>query len=294
MAMSSDNAGSMFQQHCSGELVREDQKSFYKDILLSRMISAANSAAALAAATKTASINSLSASSLTAIASNIEDSDEAGISSNSLDLTNNKKQNKKLSFSVDSLLTGKEKAASIVSKGLATLSHDLVNYPHKKTLEEERAEEEEDLEVDNEEKDVSTNEDIADNQEETISVGEHSEDELRQSSSFLHYGTSNGDEESSSRLVVPKPLIPVSHIPNITSSPNLLAGIAQAMAAAAAASSRYNSLSHGVSSSYNSRPSESPTTAANSLFRQNSGLPTPHISPGFSLGAIGSRPSFLG
>ena len=85
MALSSDNTSSIVQQHCNGDSLRENHKTLYTDILLSRMISAANSAAALAASTNKPIISPLSNSSLTMGAPNKLDSDDVEKSSKSLD-----------------------------------------------------------------------------------------------------------------------------------------------------------------------------------------------------------------
>ena len=299
MTLSSDNAASMLQQHCSGDPVREDQKSFYTDILLSRMISAANSAAALAAAANSASISPLRTQTLTSISSsklNIEDVDP---STRTLELTNNIKPNKKLSFSVDSLLTSKEKKACMTSEDEEKHENSSKDKKSSKLTEEERAEEEEDLEVDDGEENYDLkNGSIAENDEENITIDERSEAKHSLSLRFNHHESSTEGEMPSSRLAIPKPLIPVSNLPNMNASHNLLAGIAQAMAAAAAANaaanSRYNSLSPNVSITDKTSLSESSTMPTNSLLRTHSGLTAPHLPPGFPLAAIGSRPSFLG
>jgi hypothetical protein len=298
MTVSPDNANSMLQQHCNGDPVREDQKSLYTDILISRMISAANSAAALAATAKATSNIPLSASTLTSVSSTKLETSDSGTSSRSLVLTNNTKTTKKLSFSVDSLLTNKVRKSSISSEGLVKRRSTFGDKKSAHLTEEERAEEEEDLEVDGDEICDSKNGDIGEDEEEKTWLSERLFANHRIAPNFTHYATSNGDEASSARLAIPKPLIPVSHLPPMNTSPNLLAGLAQAMAVAAAANaaanSRYNALTPTVSLSEKSLFSESSTITTNSLLRTNSGLHTPYLPPGFPLGTLGSRPSFQG
>ena len=300
MALSSDNASSIVQQHCNGDPLRENHKTLYTDILLSRMISAANSAAALAASTNKPIISPLSNSSLTTGAPNKLGSDDFEKSSRSLDAKDNTKANKKLSFSVDSLLTSKKSKTSLISQGIANLNNTVATTKSQKLLANQRAEEEEDLQVDGEENDESNDADSADANEEDIRMNEEFEDDLRQNVRRNSYGTISSDEIRSSGIVVPKPVIPTSpHLQNMNPSSNLIAGIAQAMAAAAAASaaaanSRYNPLSQTTSLYNKPSVSDSVTTAANSLLRANAGLTSPYIPPGFPLSNMGARPSFLG
>ena len=299
MALSSDNASSIVQQHCNGDSLRENHKTLYTDILLSRMISAANSAAALAASTNKPIISPLSNSSLTMGAPNKRESDDFEKSSKSLDVKDNTKTNKKLSFSVDSLLTSKKSKTSLIYQGIANLNSTVATTKSQELLGKQQAEEEEDLEVDGEENDESNDADSADANEEDITINEEFEDDLRQNVRTNSYGTISSDERRSSGIVVPRPVIPTSPLlQNMNPSSNLIAGIAQAMAAAAAsaaaANSRYNPLSQTTSLYNKPNVSESVTTAANSILRANAGLTSPHIPPGFPLGSMGTRPSFLG
>ena len=290
MALSSDSGGSILQQHNSRDNAIEDPKSFYTDILLSRMISAANSAAALAAAgNATTSVNSLASSKLNSMSSSKIENGLAGTSTRSLELTNNTKANKKLSFSVDSLLTSKER--SINTENVVKLED------HTKLGEEERAEEEEDLEVDGNENSDLEDDVIGDNEEDNITIDEEKEAKLRTGSAYNSFEASNRVEDFANKIAIPKPLIPVSQLPNANNPPNILASIAQAMAVAAAAnaaaSSRFPSLPSSVSIPGKPHSPDSLSISTNGLLRPNSGVPSSHLPPGFPM-PLGTRPPFLG
>ena len=289
MALSSDSGGSVLQQHSSKENAIEDPKSFYTDLLLSRMISAANSAAAFAATGNATSVNSLASSKFNAMSSSEIESRHNGTSTRSLELTNNTKPNKKLSFSVDSLLTSKER--SINPQNVVKHEGDL------KLADEERAEEEEDLEVDgNESSDLDDG--INDQHEEdNITIDEEREAKLRIDSAYNTSEISNRDEDLANKIAIPKPLIPVTQLPNMNNPPNILASIAQAMAVAAAAnaaaSSRFPSIPSSVAMAGKPHSSDTASMQTNGLVRPNTGIPSSHLPPGFPL-PIGSRPPFLG
>ena len=301
MALSSDIASSLLQQHCSGDSVREEQKLLYTDIILSRMLSAANSAAALAAATNGASISNLSISPQRPASHGGVDGEESADlrpSSGCLELTNNAKKNKKLSFSVDSLLTTKDKSANIVFKGFTNLEKNFNDKHSRRILDKKLAEEEEDFEIDSENAYDEDRDDVVTNEQENISVDDQEmEDERKHGLNSNNYGSSKGAEASSSKLVVPRPIIPVSQLPVMNSPPNLMAGIAQAMAVAAAAnaaaSSRYNLMCPTISVSDKSLCLESSATENGSVWTKSS-LPTPLPPPGYPLGITSPRPSFLG
>ena len=89
MALSSDSGGSVLQQHSSKENAIEDPKSFYTDLLLSRMISAANSAAAFAATGNATSVNSLASSKFNSMSSSEIENIHNGTSTRSLELAIN-------------------------------------------------------------------------------------------------------------------------------------------------------------------------------------------------------------
>ena len=278
MALSSDSGGSMLRQHCAGDNKIEDSKSFYTDILLSRMISAANSAAALAAAGNSTSVNPLTSTKLNSFSPNQIENGYAGTSSRTMEIANNTKPNKKLSFSVDSLLTNKEKrltSESIVKHG------------------EERAEEEEDLEGDGDESSDLEEGVNGENVEDNVTIDEEREAKFRIGSSYKSHETSTREEELGHTIAIPKPLIPVSQIPNMSTPPNLLAGIAQAMAVAAAANAAANSRLTSLSSSIGVPGTNTSPIQTNGLLRPNAGMVPSHLPPGFPL-PIGSRPPFLG
>ena len=294
MALSSDSGGSMLQQHSSRDNAIEDPKSFYTDILLSRMISAANSAAVLAAASNATSVNSLISSKLSSMSSSPIENGHPGTSSRALELSNSTKANKKLSFSVDSLLTSKEKSLnteSIIKEEVIS-----INKQSLKLTEEERAEEEEDLEVDGNESSDLEDGINGENEEDNITIDEEKEARFRIGSMYNSHDSSNQDTDFARKIAVPKPIIPVSQLPDIKTPPNLLAGIAQAMAIAqaanAAASSRFPSLPSSVTITGKPHSSDTPIQT-NGLLRPNSGVPSPHLPPGFPL-PMGSRPPFFG
>ena len=140
MTASPDSTRIMLQQHCNQNPVREDQNSVYTGFPISKMISAANSAAALSATSKATYNNPLSASTLAPVSSTKFESSGFGTSSMSLELTNNTKTIKKLSFSSNTLMTSKERKSSIFSEGVENRRTTFPDKKSVKLLEKERAE----------------------------------------------------------------------------------------------------------------------------------------------------------
>ena len=133
--------------------------------------------------------------------------------------------------------------------------------------------------------------------EDNVTIDEEKEAKFRMGLSYKSHETSSRDQEIANKIAIPKPLIPVSQLSSISTPPNLLAGIAQAMAVAAAANAAANSRLTSLPSSIGlpGKPHSSDTASiqTNGLLRPNSGLGPSHLPPGFPL-SMGSRPPFLG
>merc|ERR1712012_1038154 len=117
-----------------------------------------------------------------------------GTSTRSLELANNTKPNKKLSFSVDSLLTSKKR--SINPRNVVKHEGDL------KLADEERAEEEEDLEVDGNEGSDLDDDIKGQHEEDNITIDEEREAKLRIDSAYNTSEISNRDEGLANRIAI--------------------------------------------------------------------------------------------
>ena len=137
-------------------------------------------------------------------------------------------------------------------------------------------------------------EDVMDN-EEDISVDELSEDGSRTEGDFSCNSAFETKTTSASKLEMPRPLIPLPNTSAMSPSPDIIAGIAQAMAvAAAAANTRYSSFSPPVPPTTN--PLQSLQPGKNSIWTPttNAGSKAPPLPTGFPMPFPGIRHPFMG